>query len=84
MLGHAVSANALSLDHQLVRTSQGQNRVATVQPKKGDFSMVNLHSNDVVHLALLGGGLPVVGITVQAPFVLAAAVISLSVQAPPH
>ena len=46
--------------------------------------MVDLHSNDVVHLPLLGGGLPVVGITVEAPFVLAAVVISLAVQAPPH
>ena len=46
--------------------------------------MVDLHNNDVVHLPLLGGGLPVVGITVQAPFVLVAVVISLAVQAPPH
>ena len=46
--------------------------------------MVNLHSNDVVHLPLLGGGLPVVGIAVEAPLELAAVVISLAVQAPPH
>ena len=46
--------------------------------------MVDLQSNDVICLSLLGRGLPVVGITVQAPFVLAAVVISLAVQAPPH
>ena len=46
--------------------------------------MVDLQSNDVIHLFLLGGGLSVVGITVQAPFVLAAVVICLAVQAPPR
>ena len=46
--------------------------------------MVNLQSSDAVHLSLSGGGLPVVGITVEAPFQLAAVVISLAVQAPPH
>ena len=46
--------------------------------------MVNLQSSDVLCLSLLGGGLPVVGIAVQAPFVLAAVVISLAVQAPSH
>ena len=46
--------------------------------------MVDLHSSDVLHLSLLGGGLPVVGIAVQPPFVLAAVVISLAVQAPSH
>ena len=45
--------------------------------------MVDLQSSDVVHLSLLGRGLPVVGITVEAPFQLAAVVISLAVQAPP-
>ena len=37
--------------------------------------MVNLQSSDVLHHSLLGGGLPVVGIIVQAPFVLAAVVM---------
>ena len=46
--------------------------------------MVDLQSSDVVHLSLLGGGLPVVGIAVEAPFQLTAVVISLAVQAPPH
>ena len=46
--------------------------------------MVNLQSSDVLHLPLLGGGLPVVGIAIQAPFVLAAVVISLAVQVPFH
>ena len=43
-----------------------------------DQPFVELQSNDAIHLFLLGGGLSVVGITVQAPLVLAA------VQAPPH
>ena len=46
--------------------------------------MVDLHSSDVLHLSLLGRGLPVIGITVQAPFVLAAVVISHAAQAPSH
>ena len=44
--------------------------------------MVDLQSSDVVRLSLLGGGLPVVGVTVEAQ--LAAVVISLAVQAPPR
>ena len=44
--------------------------------------MVDLQSSDVFHLSLLGGGQPVVGIAVQAPFILADVVISLAVQAP--
>ena len=46
--------------------------------------MVDFQSSDVPHLPLLGGGLPVVGITIQAPFVLAAVVTALAVQVPFH
>ena len=42
--------------------------------------MVDFQIRDVLHLPLLGGGLPVVGIAIQAPLVLAALVTVLAVQ----